>query len=71
MVAIKGRRFLEEEINLDTIVDDTSLEDDDSTIGMSDVPQSSEDKDLVRHKNSLGDRFSLTVFLNIIFYFGY
>jgi hypothetical protein len=48
MVVIKGRRFLEEELGIDTTSDDTSLEDDDSTIGISDVPQSSEDRELVR-----------------------
>ena len=47
MVLIKGRRFLEEEQVSDTAGDDTSLEDDDSTIGISDVPQSSEERELV------------------------
>ena len=45
---IKGRRFLEEEIGSDTTGDDTTTEDDDSTIGISDIPQSPEERVLVR-----------------------
>jgi len=57
MVLIKGRRFLEEEIGIDTPVDETSLEDDDSTIGMSDVPQSTEDRELVSQFCALNNHF--------------
>jgi hypothetical protein len=73
MVLIKGRRLtesLEEDLGSENILDDTTLEDDDSTVGISDVLLPTEVRELVRYL-VLGTVLNQIVQFHVLFVFSF